>query len=140
VNECYCRTCKYEKHIKAQQERILFFKRELTLAKEEICNLKAAKGSNIKKCKGDGSDLWLKPKSSKSKSRRFSAGDASSVMLSNRFNVLETLDVGQQPTQPNLTTQMSRPSCCKKSKVLLLGSSHGRGIGPLVKSNLRGEL
>jgi hypothetical protein len=85
---------------------------------------------------------WKKPKNSKSKCRRFSANDVSKVKLSTKFSVLatDTLEAAQQ--SPVLLKHGSRERKLfieknkSKGKILLLGSSHARGIGPMLKENL----
>ncbi|KAJ4437507.1 hypothetical protein ANN_17652 [Periplaneta americana] len=66
--------------------------------------------------------------------RRFSAEDVSEIKLTNRFNVLETMEVDQPSLNPQ--QQASAEDDGRKSKVLLLGSSHGRGIANLLKEEL----
>jgi hypothetical protein len=83
-------------HAKHQEERIRHLENELKVAKEEIRMLNAGNvSSSIKEQKK--LESWSDPKNSKSRYRRFPAGDAE-VKLTNRFSVLETdtLDVGQQ--------------------------------------------
>jgi hypothetical protein len=85
---------------KHQEERTRLLELELEVAREEIRALKARNvSSSISSSIKEQNKLasWCKPKNSKSRCRRFSAGDAG-VKLSNRFSVLETdtLDVGQQ--------------------------------------------
>jgi hypothetical protein len=82
-----------------------------------------------------------KSKNSKSRCHRFSAGDAG-IKLSNKFSVLETdtLDVAQQ-NQVLLEHECKKVRTIakkvgKERKILLLGCSHGREIGPMLKESL----
>jgi hypothetical protein len=87
-------------------------------------------------------ETCIEPKNSKSRCCRFSADDAPQVQLNNRFSVLgtDTLDVGQQ--SPVLLKHECREvksfagKTESKRKILLLGSSHGREIGPMLQENL----
>jgi hypothetical protein len=45
--------------------------------------------SNKTRDKDNANDIWLKPKNSKSRARRFSADDMSHIRLSNKFSTLE---------------------------------------------------
>jgi hypothetical protein len=45
--------------------------------------------SNKIRDKDNAKDIWLKPKNSKSRARRFSADDVSHIRLSNKFSNLE---------------------------------------------------
>ena len=137
-------SCKYHRHAKHQEERIRRLEHELKIAKEEIRKLKAGNvsSSNSSSIKEKTNlESWNKPKNSKSRYRRFSADDAE-VKLSNRFSVLETdsLSVGQQSQVLSEHEGKKVMSVAKKArskrKILLLGSSHGREIGPMLKEGL----
>jgi len=45
--------------------------------------------------KGNANDIWLKPKNSKIRARRFSADDVSHIRLSNKFSILEDDQLNQ---------------------------------------------
>jgi hypothetical protein len=133
-------SCKHHRHAKQQEERIRHLELELEVAREEI---RALKAGNVSSSIKEQNKLvsWCKPKNSKSRCRRFSAGDAG-VNLSNRFSVLErdTLDDGQQ-NQVLLKHECKKVKSIakkvgRKRKILLLGSSHGREIGPMLKESL----
>jgi hypothetical protein len=136
-----CISCKYQKHAKHQEGKIRHLEQELKAAREEISRLKAGNVSSGSREQGK-LETWIKPKNSKSRCRGFSANDAPQVHLNNRFIVLETdtLYVGQQ--SPVLLKHESREvksfagKSERKRKVLLLGSSHGRDIGSMLKENL----
>jgi hypothetical protein len=135
--------CKYQKHVKQQEGRIRHLEQELKSAREEICKLKAG---NVSSCfMEDISGHWRKPKNSKSRCCRFSANDVSEVKLNNKFTLLatDTLKVNQKsPVLLKHGGRKLKPSTDKsqkiksKRKILLLGSSHGRGIGPMLQENL----
>ena len=84
-----CMSCKYQKHIKYQKGRIRYLELELKVARDEVNLLKNRNMSNKIRDKDNANDIWLKPKNSKSRARRFSADDVSHFRLSNKFSILE---------------------------------------------------
>jgi len=91
--------------------------------------------------KDNANGIWLKPKNSKSRARRFSADDVSHIRLSNKFIVLE-VDQQSQGLLKHEDMKVKSPtgkSESQKKKVLLLGSSHGRDIGPMLQNHLGTE-
>jgi hypothetical protein len=137
-------SCKYQKHAKHLEGRIRHLEQELKAAREEISRLRAGNVSSSIREQGK-LETWIKPKNSKSRCCRFSADDAPEVQLNNRCSVLETgtLDVGQHcPVLLKHECREVKPFAGKtesKRKVLLLGSSHGRKIGPFLQENLGTE-
>jgi hypothetical protein len=135
-----CVSCKYQKHSRCEEEKIRYLEQELKAAKEEIHFLKAGNSSNKIKDQNNSNDLcnWTKPKNSKSRSCRFSADNVSHVQLSNRFSVLEVdqqnegllkhVDKKEKPLVGKTKNQ--------KRKFLVLGSSHGQEIGPMLQEHL----
>jgi general stress protein 26 len=84
-----CMSCKYQKHIKHQEEGIRYLELELKAATDEADSLKNRNMSNKMRDNDNTNDIWLKPKNSKSMARRFSANDIAHIRLSNKFSVLE---------------------------------------------------
>jgi hypothetical protein len=130
-----CISCKYQKHVKQQEWRIGHLEQELKAAREEISRLKAV---NVRKQRN--SNNWITSKNSKSRCHRFSAADdAPLVQLSNRFSVLETdtLEFGQKSPVLLKHEHKKVKSFAGKSeskrRILLLGSSHGQEIGPMLQ-------
>jgi hypothetical protein len=128
-------SCRYQKHAIQQDERIRHLEQELKAARFEITKLKAVIGkSNIVK-QTDVNDR-LKPKNSKAAGCRFSAHDPPQLQLRNRFSVLETHTLEAVQQSPGLLKQKERGVNTsvgklerKKRKIVLLGSSHGKGMG-----------
>jgi len=88
-----------------------------------------SRSSNIVK-QADIND-WIKPKTSKSESRRFSAHDPPQLLLRNRFSLLETDTMDAVQQSPGLLKQKDRGVNTsvgnlerKERKIVLLGSSH----------------
>jgi hypothetical protein len=132
-------SCKYQKHIKHQEGRIRYLELELKAARDEINSLKNKNTNNLVRGSDNTNDIWFKPKNPKSRARRFSANDMSHIRLSNKFSVLET----NQQIQGSLKHKdMKIKSLTWKSvrkKLLLLRSSHGGNIGPLLQYHLGSE-
>ena len=107
-----------------------------SLASREIINsLKAVNNTSKNKGLGIADDLckWSKPKNSNSRSRHVRTEDVPQVKPSNRFIVLEI-----DPQSTGLFEaygKQSKTTCwdgkIQKKKILLLGSSHEREIGPM---------
>jgi hypothetical protein len=81
---------------------------------------------------------WNKTKNSKSRSCRLYTDDASHVQLSNRYSLLK---VDQQSTgllkhRDNKIKPLAGRIKNQKRKILLLGSSHGREVGPMLQEHL----
>jgi hypothetical protein len=131
-----CISCKYQKQARYQEERIRYLEQELKAAREEINFLKAGNSSSKIKDQDISDDLcnWTKPKNSKSRSRRFSTDDASHVQLSNRFSVLEgdQQSTGLLKHGNNKIKPLAGKTKSQKRNILLLGSSHGREVGPML--------
>jgi hypothetical protein len=134
-------SCKYQKHVKYQEGRIRYLELELKAAKEEINLLRNGNMSNKIKNKNISGDFWMKPKNSKCRAGRFSADDVSHIRLSNKFSILE---VDQQckgllEHEDIKTKSLMGKSKSQKKKILLLGSSHGQDIGPMLQKHLGSE-
>jgi len=85
-------------------------------------------------------DIWLKPKNPKSRARRFSANDMSHIRLSNKFGVLEADHQNQGSLKhKDMKIKSLTGKSVRKKKILLLGSSHGRNIGPLLQNHFGTE-
>jgi hypothetical protein len=101
--------------------------------------LKAANGS-INYIEQETLSTRCKPKNSISRLHSFSAADASEVKLRERFSVLETDTL--EAVQQNLGFLKQKVKEGRsfrgnfKGKILLLGNSHGRGIGPMLQETL----
>lgn len=137
-----CSDCIYDRKMRDQLERIRALELELDEAKCEINKLRALKDSISVSNKGR-SHTWMKPKNSKSRSRRFSADDAASIKLTNKFSALQAMNVDQENSDPvstlvKVSQKTDKVNDCR-SKVLILGSSHARGISSLLKSKLGDE-
>jgi hypothetical protein len=83
---------------------------------------------------------WSKPKYFRTIFHRFSAADASEVKLRNRFSVLETDTLEAVQQNPGFMKQEVTEGTSftgnLKRKILLLGGSHGRGIGLMLQETL----
>jgi hypothetical protein len=82
-------------------------------------------------------------KNSKARISRFSADDASQLQLRNRLIMLETDTLENVQQSPGLLKQKVSGVITsvgkferKKRKIVLLGGSHGRGMGPMLQENL----
>jgi protein tyrosine/serine phosphatase len=82
-------SCEYQQHIKYQEGRIRYLELELKAARNEVNLLKNGNTSNTIRDKNNANNVWLKPKNSNSRARRFSADDVSHIRVSNKFNILE---------------------------------------------------
>lgn len=123
-----CELCYYKSLVVKQEKTIANLRNELELFKSQF-------GSSNVASTCDSYLPEFKVVSRRNRRRRrFSAEDASEIKLTNRFNVLETLEVDQPSLNP--PQQVSAEDDGRKSKVLLLGSSHGRGIANLLKEEL----
>jgi hypothetical protein len=90
--------------------------------------------------KGNANDIWLKPKNSKSRARRFSAV-VSQIRLSNKFSILgvDQQNQGLLKREDMKVKSPTRKSKSQKKNILLLGNSHGRDIGPMLQKHLGTE-
>jgi hypothetical protein len=70
--------CKYQKHAKHQEGVIRHLEQELKAAREDISRLRAENVSSSIREQGK-LEIWIKPKNSKSRCRRFFANDAPQV-------------------------------------------------------------
>ena len=91
--------------------------------------------------KDNASDNWIKPKNSRSRACKLSADDVSYIGLSNKFSIL---DVDQQSQgllehEGMKVKSLKGKSKVRRKKVLLLGSSHGQDIGPMLQEHLGTE-
>jgi hypothetical protein len=89
----------------------------------------------------NSSNFWIKQKNSKSRACRFSADDVSRIQLSNRFSVLE---VDQQSSGllkhvDQKVRSFAGKTKSQRRKIVLLGSSHGWDIGPMLQEKLGTE-
>lgn len=147
-----CLSCKYQKHIKYQEGRIRYLELELKAARDEVNLLKNRNTSNNIKNKDNVDDIWLKPKNSKSRGRRFSADNVSHIRLSNKFSILEVdqqnqgllkhedMKIKSLTGKSNSKKKKEREKKERKKKEkLLLGSSHERNIGPMLQKHLGTE-
>jgi hypothetical protein len=134
-------SCKYQKHVKYQEGRIRYLELKLKAAREEINLLKNGNMSNKIKNKDTSGDFWLKPKNSKSRARRFCVDDVSHIWLSNKFSILEVDQQRQGLLEHEdiKTKSLMGKSKSQKKKILLLGSSRGWDIGPLLQKHLGSE-
>jgi hypothetical protein len=134
-------SCKYQKHAKYQEGRIRFLEQELKAARGEMKFLKAGNIRSKIKDQDNSSDFWIKSKNSKSKAHRFSADDVFHIQLSKRFWVMEVDE--QSPGLLKHVDQKVRPlegkTKSQKRKIVLLGSSHGQDIGPMLQEKLGTE-
>jgi len=136
-----CMSCKYQKHIKHQEGRIRYLELELRAARDEINSLKNRNTSNLVRDSDNTNDIWLKPKNPKSRARRYSAIDMSHVRLSKKFSVLEAdqQNQGLLKHKDMKIKSLTGKSNSQKKKILLLRSSHGWNIGPLLQNHLGTE-
>ena len=136
-----CTSCKYQKHIKHQEGRIRYLELELKAARDEINSLKNRNTNDLVRGNDNTNDIWFKPKNPKSRARRFSANDMSHMRLSNKFGVLETdqQNQGSLKHKDMKIKSLTGKSNSQKKKILLLGSSHGHNIGPLLQNHLGTE-
>jgi hypothetical protein len=128
----------YQKHVKYQKGRIRYLELELKAAREENNLLKNGNMCNKMKNKDISGDFWVKPKNSKSRARRFCADYVSHIRLSNKFSILEADQQcrGLLEHEDINTKSLIGKSEKQKKKILLLGSSHGRDIGPMLQKHL----
>jgi hypothetical protein len=129
-------TCKQTRTLRDQEETILDLQRELALAYDQIVKLKAENSSSIKcNC---SSKHWIvvKAKSQRRNKSLCSTEDLNfNVELSNKFEALtmsEPAGVAQLKKKVDgkliVNRNDSSNNKCNTKKVLLLGSSHGRGL------------
>jgi hypothetical protein len=137
-------TCKQTRTLRDQEETILYLQRELALAYDQIVKLKAENSSSIKcNC---SSKHWtvVKAKSQRRNKSLCSTEDLNfNVELSNKFEALtmsEPAGVAQLKKKEDgkliFNRNNSSNSKCNTKKVLLLGSSHGRGLRECLHSIL----
>ena len=136
-----CMPCKYQKHIKHQEGRITYLELELEAARNEVDSLKNRNTSNKIRDNDNTNDIWLKAKNSKCRAHRFSANDISHIRLSNKCSVLEVdqQNQGLLKHKDMKIKSLTGKSNSQKKKILLLGSSYGWGIGPLLQNHLGTE-
>lgn len=126
-NEWFCECCRLKELVRKHEETISNLRKELEFVKKESKGCVIAP-SEFLESKSPG--FKVPSRRNLRRKRRFSADDQLCVKLSNRFSVLETDD--QSPNPPVQVLD----EVGTKSKVLLLGSSHGRGIASLLKEDL----
>ena len=106
----------------------------------EINSLKNRNTNNLVRDNDNTNAIWLKPKKPKSRARRLSVNVMSHIRLSNKFGVLKAdqQNRGSLKNKDMKIKSLTRKSNSqkKKKKILLLGSSHGRNIGPLLQNHL----
>ena len=149
-----CMTCNYQKRAKHQEDRIRFLELELKAAREKIQFLKAGNTSSKVKDQENSNDSWIKPQNSKSRARRFSADEVSHIQINNRFSVLEVdqqspgllkhvdqevRSLAKKAKYQEIKTSKIKKLQNQKRKIVLLGSSHGRNIGPMLQEKLGTE-
>jgi len=134
-------SCKYQKHIKHQEERIRYLELELRAARDEINSMENKNTNNLVRDNDNTNDIRLKTRNPKSRARRFCANDMSHIRLSNKFSVLEAdqQNQGSLKHKDMKIKSLTRKSNSQQEKILLLGSSHGRNIGPLLQNHLGTE-
>jgi hypothetical protein len=136
----YCMVCKQVRKCKEQEETILSLRRKLALVHNEITLLKAVNSSS---CSCNGNCLCSPWTDVKAKTRPrikslCSIKDQNvNVKLTNKLEPLAVLE-------PETVVQFKKceypkPSNKKCKKVLLLGSSHGRGLSDHLHSVPRSE-
>jgi hypothetical protein len=129
-------TCKQTRTLRDQEETILDLQRELALTYDQIVKLKAEKSSSIKcNC---SSKHWtvVKDKSQRRNKSLCSTDDLNfNVELSNKFEALtmsEPAGVAQLKKKEDgkriVNRNNSSNNKCNTKKVLLVGSSHVRGL------------
>jgi hypothetical protein len=128
--------------VKQQEGRISRLEKELKVAtEEEICKQKTGNVSSNFMDQDNSGNLGGGGDSN-TRSHRFSA-NYSQVQLNNKFRILaiDALEISQQTPVvlkhkgrelKSFTVKTER----NKRKILLLGSSHGREIGPMLPENL----
>lgn len=132
-----CSLCRKDKRIAEQEAKICALQAELGIEKFELDRLRGEEG------RGN----WEKVTSHGRKGNSLSVSSSSfKVQLANRFDLLHEvgeeephLDVGNsrvQQTRSRESQSKSGKKVTRKKRVLLLGSSHGRGVGQLVQEKL----
>lgn len=136
VNEAHwlCKICSRDRKIGEQEEKIAALQAELDKAKQDLERLRGEKGN----------ERWeVATGCRKNRNRTFS--DSFAVNVENRFDLLSQfktdeprVDVGVDRAQQTSKKCLTKKAevVLKKKKVLLLGSSHGRGVGQLLQDSL----
>lgn len=127
-----CRLCVQLDIVRRHEETILNLRKELELAKAEITSLKSAR--NLE-CRSKSPEYKVVSNKMRKYRSVGSSSHSNELELSNRFSVLDTPE--QEPIVPSRPLQ--KPVMKKKKKVLVLGSSHGRDIGPRLQASLGNE-
>lgn len=130
-----CRICSRDRKIGEQEEKISALQAELEEAKEDLERLRGEKGK----------ERWeVATGHRRNRNRTFS--DSFVVNVENRFHLLSQLETNEPQVDVGVDrSQQTFKNCLKnkksevdvrKKKVLLLGSSHGRGVGQVLQSKL----
>lgn len=127
-----CKICRRDRKIGEQEEKIAALQAELDKAKQDLERLRGEKGN----------ERW-EVATGRRKNRNRTLSDSFVVNVENRFDLLsqfETnepqVDVGVDRAQQTSKKCLTKKVVLKKKKVLLLGSSHGRGVGQLLQDRL----
>lgn len=131
-----CSMCSRNKLIEEQERLICALQVQLKNAEEELGRLRRGRGA------GD----WELAVGKKVARRRYS--DSFTLQVANRFDQLSELSGDEPPVAVGVgsmqqTLAIRKPKiverCNRKKKVLLLGSSHGRGVGQQLQEVLGSE-
>lgn len=125
-----CKVCTQMEIVKEQEKIISQLRRELELANKELAALKLTRQTNVRDKSPEFKVVSNLKRKGKSSSAPTTTATNTGLELSNRFSVLDS-------PEPE-TTASSKPvkEPRQKKKVLLLGSSHGRGIGQRLQASL----
>lgn len=129
----FCRVCSRDRIIAEQEGKIRALQADLDRAREELKRLRGE----------EGKQRWEVVAGNRGHRKR-TVSDSFTIGTTNRFALLPQLSKEEAPVevdvvkmQQNLTR---KPTVSKKvdgrRKVLLLGSSHGRGVGQILQEKL----
>lgn len=129
----YCRVCARDIKIAEQEGKIKALTADLDSAKRELERLRGEKGNQ----------RWEVVAGNRSQRKR-TVSDSFVIGTNNRFTLLPQFEKEESPVAVSVATAQQafnrKPVVSKKvvkrRKVLLLGSSHGRGVGQLLQEEL----
>lgn len=135
AHQWYCKICSRDRKILEQEGKIVALQAELDKAREDLDRLKREKGEQ----------RWEVATGNRV-NRHMAETDSFVINLENRFDLLPQ----SESDEPHVTDVVERAQqtfkdlkkvgkFVKRKKVLLLGSSHGRGVGQLLQEELGPE-
>lgn len=137
THQWFCRICSRDRKIVEQEGKIAALQAQLEQAREDLNRLRREKGK----------ERWEVATGNR-RNRPRTLSDSFVVNVKNKFDLLLQLEtdepqteVGVERAQQTFSRKLNKNvgKSAKRKKVLLLGSSHARGVGQLLQDQLGSE-